>query len=251
MGIVIGEGRRSRHDGTYLEVLEWILYDAGYDIAVRNFSRPADQIHNGARRFIEQGLAEFPDVLIIHYGINECRPPVVPWVLIRHLFHPYHGLSAASELYRKVVAKQLWRMVRSYQRYMAARVGQRTWRMSPDRFSRECLRLFEIARRQKMLVLVIDQNQPASRILQAIPGLDERCASYRRVQERVVAEFGDPDVRLVSAAKVVEEMGIDKALPDSLHFSAPAHRRLGEMLAAEVGPWLEAQGMQRVGTVGR
>lgn len=235
--------RTSRQEGTYVEILEWLLRGgAGYPVTVRNSSRIFDQIDRGARRFIEHEMAEFPDVLVIHFGFNECRPPVVPWSLLRHLHKDHVSLSAPAMAYRKTIVPKLWKATRHWQKAASGLVGDRTWRMSPSRFRREYQRLFEIGRRQGMLVLVADVNPPGRRVAEITPGLEERCAYYRRLQAELVDSFGDDDVRLVRVSEVVTEMGIDEALPDNLHFSAPAHQRVAEMLAAEIGPWLDAQG---------
>lgn len=247
MPIVVAPARRSRHDGAYGEILEWVLSDRGYNVTVSHSCRAFDQIHQGARRLIELAMGDFPDVLVFHFGFNECRPPVVPWSLMHHLHKLYWSQAAHVQAYRRLVVPHVWKVLAKYQYLASAAVGQRTWRMHPDRFARELRRVIKFGRRERMLVLVPDINPPGKRILEIVPGLDQRCIRYRQVQEEVVASFDDPDVRLVPVSKIVDDLGIEQGLPDSLHLSAEGHRRLGEMLAAEIFPWLDAQGAERHG----
>lgn len=245
MPTIVAPARRSRQEGTYVEVLEWLLRDAGYEVAMRNSSRAFDQIHQGTRRFVQVERMDFPDVLIVHYGLNECRPPVVPWMTLKHLHKTNKGLWQPARTYRRLVTPHVWRMIRRYQTFASARVGQRTWRMSPTRFRLELARLIELARQERMLVLVADVNPPGRRIGELIPGLVERCQRYRGLVADVVSGCEDDDVRLVPVSAIVEELGVDEGLPDSLHLSATGHQRLAEMLSAEIAPWLDAQGARR------
>jgi lysophospholipase L1-like esterase len=242
---IVVPARRSRHDGTYPEVLEWLLQDAGYAVTVHNSSRPFDQIGDGVRRFMDEERHSLPDVLVVQFGTAEHRQAVVPWFVLRHLHGWDKGVRQPSLAYRRFVAPHLWRGVRAYQRFLCARIGLRTWRTSPARFARELRRLTEAARAEHMLVLVADPNPPGPRILAFMPGLEERWEVYRRLVADVVAGFEDDDVRLVAMSEVAQEMGVDEALPDALHFSAPAHRRVAAMMAAEIAPWLDAQGDER------
>ena len=241
--------RGSRHDATYGEVLEWLLADSGHQVRVRNAGRWFDQIDSGNRRFMEQERTEFPDVLILQYGSVECRPNVVPKAVLKHFarlrFHTWdEGIGRVARAYRRLMAPHLWRLVRRYQQVASARVGLRTWRMSPDRFARELRRLIAFARHERMLVLVADANPPGPTMVHFMPALTDRWALYQRVLADVVAGFDDSEVRLVALSKVVEELGEEAGLPDGLHFTALGHRRAAEMLALEIAPWLDAQDRQ-------
>lgn len=247
MPIVVAPNRRSRQDGAYGEVLEWILSDLGYNVTVSHSCRAFDQINQGARRLIELAIGDFPDVLVFHFGFNECRPPAVPWKLMHHIHKLYWSQAAHVQAYKRFVVPSMWKVVAKYQYLTSAALGQRTWRMHPDRFARELARVIKFGRRERMLVLLPDLNPPGRRILELVPGLDERCIRYRQVQAEVVASFDDPNVRLVPVSKIVDDLGVEEGLPDNLHLSPEGHRRLGEMLAAEVAPWLDAQGAERHG----
>lgn len=237
--------RQSRQDGTYPEVLEWLLRDEGYDVSVRNSSRPFDQIRQGVQRFMEVERVQAPDVLVVQFGGAEYRQRVIPYALLKHLHTWDKGVGFPASAYRKHVVPHLWRGVRAYQRFLCSRVGLHTWRTPPKRFAAELRRLVAFARQEQMLVLVTDGNPPGQRVLNFMPGLDRRWAVFQRLVAEVVADIGDDDVRLVAMSEVADKLGIEAALPDALHYSATAHRLVAEMLAAEIVPWLEAQGAAR------
>lgn len=233
--------RDSRQDGTYPEVLEWLLRDAGHDVSVRNSSRPFDQVKQGLQRFMEVERAQFHDVMVVQFGGAEFRQAVIPYALLKHLHQWDKGERWAARAYRTHVVPHLWKAVRAYQCFMCTRIGLHTWRMSPARFEREMRRLISFARQDRMLVLVADGNPPGQRVLGFMPGLDRRWAVFQKCVADVVAGFHDDDVRLVPMSTVAEEMGIDAALPDALHFSAEAHRRVAAMLADQIIPWIDTQ----------
>lgn len=245
--------RSSRQDVTYGEALEVQLREAGHDVSVRNAGRWFDQIDRGFHRFMERERTRFPDVLILHYGFNECRPRVVPPTLLQHVvrmrFHTYdQGVTRAGRAYRRVAAPPLWEAVRRYQRFAADKAGQRTWRMAPQRFVWEMERLVRYAREERMLVLVADINPPGPKMRHFVPGMEQRWARYQGLLRDLVAGFDDADVRLVPVSQVIDEMGVGLAVYDEMHFTPAAHRRVAEMLAAEISPWVTTQQHAPAGT---
>jgi lysophospholipase L1-like esterase len=236
--------RRDRSEGTYGEVLERSLRAAGTDVTVINSGRWYDLIDSGVRRFMEVERTSFADVLVIQYGINECQPNVLPTPLNRHFVTWDQGLRRPSRVYRARVAPVLWRWLRGYQRWASNVVGMRTWRMKPARFEHELRRLIGWARAEQMLVLVLDINPPGDRLRYHLPGVERRAEVFQELLARVVSTVDDPDVRLVPVSEVVAEMGEEAAIPDGLHYSAPAHVAVAELLAAELRPWLGASGQR-------
>lgn len=242
--------RRTRADGTYSQALEWLLRDSGYHTAVRNAGRWFDEIDQGMERFVEQEFATFPDVLIVHYGFNEMRSYVLPRRVLQHFtrmrLHTWdEGITRVGRTHRQFIVPRLWPLVRRYQQVASTSVGQRLWRMTPERFARELRRLIGLARHERMLVLVADINPPGPKIAHFLPGVADRSALYQRTITETVLGFDDEDVRLVQVSNVVNDLGIEQALPDSLHLSPLAHQGVAAMLAAEIGPWLDAQAQER------
>jgi lysophospholipase L1-like esterase len=119
-------------------------------------------------------------------------------------------------------------------------VGTHGWRVGPRRFKLMLERMIALARYDHRLVLVVDINPPGPRIVYAMPGIDKRRDLYQEIVHKVVAEAAAerPDVRLIPTSTIVDDLGIDAALPDGYHWSAAAHSRVAQMLAAEVIDWI-------------
>jgi lysophospholipase L1-like esterase len=45
-------------------------------------------------------------------------------------------------------------------------------------------------------------------------------------------------VRLVDTRSLVEGLGVDKVLPDGIHYNVEGHRLVADMLVAEIMAWL-------------
>ena len=235
-------GRRSRLEGPYAEVLEVLLLAEGIDAEVRNGGRWYEQIDRGVRRYQEDERSWSPDVVVVQYGINECQAPVLPRFVHDHFMTWETGLRRPSRIYRARIAPLVWGRLRIYQRWATGRVGMRGWRMDPARFGAHLGRLITLARWDHRLVLVLDVNPPGPRLVYHLPGIEARRERYQQVVSATVAEASDPDARLIDGSGVADDFGIDVALPDGLHWSPPAHRRVAELLAAEIVPWIRAQG---------
>jgi len=234
-------GRASRRDGPYAEVLELLLRDAGVNAEVRNAGREYELINRGIHRYQEDERAWSPDVLVVNYGMAEAQAPAIPKGVHNHFMTWEKGLSRPAAAYRRRVAPQIWPRLRRYQRFAMRRMGTRFWRMSPRRFAAELQRVIALARQDHRLVLVIDVNPPGPRLLYNLPGIDRRVEILNGVLHDVVGKAAaeDAGVRLVEGSALAAEMGIDAAIPDGYHWSPDAHRRVAEMLAAEIVPWVE------------
>lgn len=235
---------RTRHaDGTYGEVLRDLLEASGVGVDLHLEGRWFDFVPRGLRRYEESLRAHAPDVVIVHYGINEAQPWLAPVWLIAHLMSNRRATTRSARWYRAHVTPPAWRALRRYRRWAAPRVGLRTWQTTPDRFAASMRSLIHGLRYElRPLVLVIDLAPPTAILERALPGMHARHAVIQRALAEVVSGFADPDVRLVRLSDLVGELGEHAALPDGIHLHPQAHRRLGEVLAREVDAWLVAQG---------
>ena len=232
--------RSSRHEGAFSEWVERLLVAEGIACEFENRSRWYELISEGAQRWRSSLRQLTPDVVVIVYGTPECQSNVVPTWLSRHFMTWDQRVGGLGAWYRRVVAPPLWRTLRTYQRAASARDGSSTWRYPPKRYKTELLELVGMVRQEKALVLLLDIPPFGPRIEHHLPGTAARREVFQRLLHDTVAELGDPDVRIVAASAMVEELGVDAGLPDGMHFSALGHQRLGELLAAEMVPWLRA-----------
>jgi lysophospholipase L1-like esterase len=195
-----------------------------------------DQAADGYESLIR---ADQPDVVVIAYGINECMPRVVPNRLTDHLLDWNRRRGRVRDLYRGRFLPRVWPGVRWVQRKAAARLGLRTWRMTPYRFEQELRRLVGAVREDlHALVVVIAPAPPTEDILWLLPHLDERRDVYARLIARVVESYGD-GVRLVDPATLFSECD-DAAVPDGIHFSAEAHQQVAKVLTSLIEEWAAA-----------
>ena len=234
-------GRPSRLDGPYPEVLEQRLREHGHDVEVRNEGGAFTTIRDGVKRYQRVTAGWSADVVILNYGLIDCQPPFVPRGVYNHFQTSDVGAGRLARAYRARVAPHLWKRIRRAQRGLAQRAGSRMFRVGPRRFAASLRHLMFLARYDHRLVLVLDVNPPGPRLEYGLPGAAARHYRYNTITHDVVAaaQRSDPTgIRLVRGSDVVDELGLDHALPDAFHFSATAHRRVAELLAAEIEAWL-------------
>jgi lysophospholipase L1-like esterase len=231
--------RTSHAEGTYGEVLRDELAAVGVPVTLHLEGRWFDFVSRALRRYEESVRAHVPDVVIVQYGLNESQPYLVPVSALRHFITDHKSATRLSRRYRRHVVPPVWRRVRTMRRTLSPVVGTRTWQMTPDRFRGKLSSLIGKARREfRPLVLVMDVAPPGPLLTHFLPGQEERHRIYQQVIEELVAEFADPDVRLVRTEPMVRGLGFEAALPDGMHFSVLGHRTVGELLAGEVVDWL-------------
>ncbi len=229
--------RASRLDGPYPELVEQTLRAEGFDVEVRNAGKEFTHIGHGVRAYQEITAGWSADVVIVNYGVVESQAPFIPQAVYNHFQTWDVGTSRIARAYRRRVAPWLWTRLRKTQRRAVKLMGDRGHRVGPQRFVTLFNQLIFLARHEHRLVLVLDINPPGPRITHSLPGAQERRDRYNELLHTVVhdAQVRDPDgVRLIRSSAVVEELGLEKALPDGYHFSVEGHRRVADMVVAEI-----------------
>jgi hypothetical protein len=244
LGRMIVPQRTSRDEGGFSEWIERLLHADGIDGRVENRSRWYELIGTGSERWRSELRQLTPDVVVVVYGSVECQPNVVPTGASRHFMTWDQRLGGPGGWYRNHVSPPAWRQARSFQRWASKRDVATTWRLPPKRYRTELLELVRMIRQEKALTLLLDIPPFGPRIEHHMPGLAARRDRFQALVRETVESVGDPDVRIVPVSSVVDELGFDAALPDGLHLTAAGHRRMADLLLAEIRPWMQARGVR-------
>jgi hypothetical protein len=224
--------REERSEGTYGELLPDLL---GGDIDVRHVGKWFQHVRELRRDYELSVRNHFPDVLVLHFGFVDSQPRVVPTWVARHFQSWDRSPNRAALAYRDSLAPTLWRGLRKVQQSTA---GWPTHRVSPGHYVEELRRIITMARAETgCLVLVLDIDPPGPRYEHWVPGMGDRIARYRTLQQDLVDELADPLVRVVPLAHHAREHGLDAILPDGIHRSPLGHRLAAEAIAKEVTAW--------------
>lgn len=228
---------------TYGEVLRTGLAAAGIPATLTLRARWFDFLVRAARRYEVDVRPHVPDVLVLHFGMNEAQPWLVPVWFLRHLLERDQVVTRLGRGYRRHVADPAWSATRSFRRKVAPQVGMRSWQTTPDRFAGTLERLLRVVRGEAApLVLVMDLCPPGAPLRRHFPDIEERHARIDGVLRSAVRAADSPAVQLLDSTSVARAVGVDRALPDGLHFTPEVHHLLGEQLTRQVLSWLDRPG---------
>lgn len=228
-----------RDGGNYGELLGPLLAAAGLPAVVTHACRWFGMVHQVIPRYERDVRDHFPDVLVLHFGMAECQSNALPAALVRH-FTTWHRTSRAPALaYRRWAAPALWRALRDYQRWAAAR-DTRSHRLGPRRFRADMHRLIELARVEcGCLVLLVDIDPVNEWFESWLPGTSARARAYNQILAEIAAGY-DHGVRLIRASAALTDPAAQ--VPDGLHRTREAHGITSLLVAEEVHAWLPARG---------
>ena len=230
--------REGPADGTYGEVLRDLLIAQGVPTQVHQEGRWYDFAVKGLRRYESSVRTHLPDVLVLHYGINESQPWLLPVPVLKHFVTSHRTTTQTGRWYRKAIAPRVWKQLRAYRRWASPKVGTRTWQTTPHRFGEAMRQIIRAARYDfRALVLVLDVQPPNEMLEHFLPGMAPRYERTQQVLREVVGAFGTDEVRLIEVSSLIHNAG-PEAMRDFTHYTPLGHRVVGEALAREVLAWL-------------
>jgi lysophospholipase L1-like esterase len=225
-----------RDGGTYGEQLAVLLSDAGVPTVVSHAGTWFGRANDSLAAYERDVRDHFPDVLVINFGIIDCQSNALPTPVARHVMTWHRTSRRGAATYRNRVVPPVWRVLRSYQRWMSARDGGRTYRLPPKRFVTDLRRTIDQARKDTgALVLLLDIDPPGDRVEHWLPGTRRRAARYNLLLAEVAAAYDD-HVRLVAASTTITEPAAQ--LPDGLHRTTEGHALTAQLLAEQIQAWL-------------
>lgn len=235
--------RKDRTDRTYGELLEAQLRARGIDADVVNQARWWERVHDVLPRWEDAVHSHMPDVVILNYGLGECQPNAFPVPVMRWVYSWRASLNPIARGFRILVLRRVQRAMAASIPHISRRLGMRTWRLRPQRFRAELRRLIEVTRHETgALVLVLTLNPPGPFLQNLMPGIDERSARYSDLIRTLVADLNDPEVQVIEAGAIVDDLGWRKTMIDGLHYTARGHREVAALLEEPVLKWLEGPG---------
>jgi lysophospholipase L1-like esterase len=242
VGYFVRPPRSDPDDGSYPELLERRLRAEGVHAEVVNSSGWFLLVHEAFRDLETLVLRHAPDVVITNFGMGECQPKVIPTTLLRWLYTFKRPSHVGGRLIERLFAEPVTALYTSWSPRVIAALPWVPYRVSPKRFRYEMLRLVRLVRKERQaLVLMLTANPAGPKLEGTLPGTDERSQQFNAIIGQVAERHG-PDARVVDARAIVLAAGIEKALPDGIHFSAHGHRLIADALFDEIQPWLVARG---------
>jgi lysophospholipase L1-like esterase len=216
---------------TYARHLERALRERGRAAEVRNEGRWFEMVDHCFARWESGIAASMPDVVVLNFGFVECQPAVLPHPVHRWVLAWNTGLGPVRARVEQPVRVAARRALGWWIPRYVAWLGERGHKRSPARFAAEMRRFIRNTHTELgAAVLVLEITPPSGWVLGYLPGIEGRVAAYNRILAEVVAEAGDPAVRLVPLHTVVDALG-DRTSGDGIHFTPAAHRMVGDLLA--------------------
>lgn len=237
VGMYVRPPRRSPHEGTYADLLEPLLHDAGVETVVVNRSRWLLTVPEVHRRSQELILDHRPDVVVLDVGFVESQPRLTPLWVVRWLFTWRPRLGPVSRAARVLLLGPLWwlyvhgsPLLLRAMPWLPSRVRPATMRRAIESIARLT------SKERAALTLLVDVPAVTERVGKTLPGIDRRIEATNATLRAVAAADG---LTLVPAATLVARLGHEVALPDGIHFSARGHEQVAQLLVGEITRWLE------------
>jgi len=210
---------------------EWLRCD-GHEVRV--VARAGVLLNEAFATLDDQVITEFPDVVIVNFGIVEvCYRQTVRWINNRTITNYYLNQVFDQEFTYDTAGQRarlfLWRAVNALTRRLSAVVGLRWQWLSTDRF----LQVLDetvgrILKETEARVIVLGINPCSERVERVLEGsLEEIAAANERVRA-MVATHGTR-ASFVSPAECIASR-VDELVPDGIHFSADGHRVIANAL---------------------
>ena len=216
--------RRVYAEGNYADLLRVAAEALDPTSEVVNLARRSNLIvHETEMKFTGDLQRLNPQVVILHFGINEAAPraiPYGPWMWL-------HGPQDSGRL-KAVTSGILLR----FWAILIRLLGLRGW-VKPAEFGRYTRQLIAHLRKEcQAEVFVVNMGPPNAKYRRLPPRIESIMPEYNAVLAKVARDTG---AVLVDVWSMVQAEGVEKAQPDGCHLSAYGHRRVFETIWNELG----------------
>lgn len=226
--ILIQPFRHSVSERTYSEHLR----DRGF--TVRNAAKQSAMITDVYRYLEDECIREFPDFVIVHFGIVEATYRARPrWLQNVFAMNAWNN-SIINKGYNgpvtrgiKFISKKLYR--KSIERTLYTLNLKRRW-VSPARFQfalRDIIkRIFSDTPAKR--VIIIGMPKVADWVEREAPGTNESITEYNAIMRHSSEEYANISFLDIEQLQVQTPATIS---PDGIHFTAAGHAQLADMIA--------------------
>lgn len=222
--------RPPREDSQERTYAEW-LRENGHEVSV--VAQSGVLLEEAFATLEDAVVTRFPDWVIINHGVVEvCPRQTIRWInnrTIRNYYlnsvlgRPYQYDSPVSR-----IGHLWWRVLNGGIRRLASLIGLR-WRWSsPDRFLRVLEQTIRVILKETgAKVAVLGINPISARVEGQLPGSADAIVAANAAMQGLSGRMG-PRVRFLAPDLYLGDPAV--MVPDGIHFSAAAHRRIAETL---------------------
>jgi hypothetical protein len=250
--VFIAEMGGPRSDFNFGRVIEAEILAAGRPAEVRVSGEPSYVSKYSLRDWERDILGWSPDVVIVHHGHYESIHLLLPRWIERHANSTRSRPGGRLRtFYRKKVVRKVWVSLAKVQSRADRRFNSLLFARKLRRVGTDVQGLIEnLQTVGSPLVLVLEVVPPGRRWQSWMPGLAARTAFVNDALREGVRRVDRPNVRFVPT---VDELAArlepgEEPTPDGGHYSARAHRVLGELLSREILEWAQTQPHLQVAT---
>lgn len=242
--VFVAEMGGPRSDFNFGRVIEAEILRTGQPAELRVVAVPSEQAKFSLRTWEREVLGWSPDVVILHHGHYESIHFFLPRWLERHANSTRWRPGRLGALYRKLILRKVWVSLAKVQCRLDARFNSLLFARKLRRVAADVEKLINnVQTVGSPLVLVMEVVPPGRRWQSWFPGLIERTAYMNEQLEAAAQRVDRPNVRFVRTVPMLTEQlePGEEPTPDGGHYSARAHRLIGELLGREILEWAASE----------
>jgi lysophospholipase L1-like esterase len=200
---------------TYTEIIKNDIPGA----EVMNKAFGSSEVKNVLIEFDKYVHSYFPDIIILHFGVNEAAPRMLPRPLWFFIFadknEPVYGPLTMSFfiLLRKIFGKLTT--------FYSLISGGRGWVNVKDFKYVYSQLLNKIDKELKSKIIIINIGPVTEKKEKDLPGFNRKVAEFNAAINELAKERS---VDLVDIYNLCNRLGVDRIRPDGVHFSPEGHK---------------------------
>ncbi len=217
VGLFVRPPAQTPDQGNYGRLLADTL---GPGAQVFNLCRPSETVTSLLKGIYDRVFVHAPHVVVIHLGINECTPRLVPhWA--------YGALSGIKPHEGRLSSALRARLGRLINTTLAPRLipalGLRPW-LGPEEFGRRYELILSVLRKEfAPAIFCLGINPTTQRVESLLPGAS---ANIRRYSQIIGELAGQAGAAFLDPTELPAGGRPEDLAPDGIHISADGHRQV-------------------------